>query len=110
MDKFTVAQETDALAALKSDYRWLVERGEFDVGVYRPDKVDAQAPHMRDELYVVASGTGHFIIGDETQTFEPGDMFFVPAGVEHRFEDFSDDLLAWVVFFGTRPSKLAKPR
>ena len=109
MDKFTAKKETDALAALKSDYRWLVERSEFDIGVYRPDKVDAQTPHMRDELYVVASGTGRFIVGNESLSFEPGDMFFVPAGVEHRFEDFSTDLLAWVVFFGARPSKLATP-
>jgi mannose-6-phosphate isomerase-like protein (cupin superfamily) len=25
---------------------------------------------------------------------------FVPAGVEHRFESFSDDLAVWVVFVG----------
>ena len=25
---------------------------------------------------------------------------FVPAGVEHRFEDFTDDLAVWVVFYG----------
>jgi hypothetical protein len=24
----------------------------------------------------------------------------VPAGVVHRFEDFSDDLAVWVVFYG----------
>jgi hypothetical protein len=27
-------------------------------------------------------------------------MLFVPAGVEHRFEDFSDDFAVWVVFWG----------
>jgi hypothetical protein len=25
---------------------------------------------------------------------------FVPAGAEHRFEDFTDDLTVWVVFYG----------
>ncbi|MDQ3378133.1 MAG: cupin domain-containing protein, partial [Actinomycetota bacterium] len=30
----------------------------------------------------------------------PGDALFVPAGVEHRFENFTDDLVAWVVFYG----------
>jgi hypothetical protein len=24
----------------------------------------------------------------------------VPAGVEHRFEGFTDDLVVWVVFYG----------
>jgi hypothetical protein len=27
-------------------------------------------------------------------------MLFVPAGVVHRFEDFSDDLAIWVMFYG----------
>ena len=27
-------------------------------------------------------------------------MIWVPAGAEHRFEDFSDDLAVWVVFYG----------
>ncbi|CAN5750314.1 hypothetical protein BH24GEM1_BH24GEM1_26510 [soil metagenome] len=25
---------------------------------------------------------------------------FVPAGVAHRFEDFTDDLAVWVLFYG----------
>ena len=33
-------------------------------------------------------------------TFGPGDVLFVPARSEHRFEDFSDDLGLWVVFWG----------
>ena len=32
--------------------------------------------------------------------FAPGDVLFVPAGVPHRFEDFSDDLVVWVMFYG----------
>ena len=31
---------------------------------------------------------------------ETGEALFVPAGVEHRFEDFTDDFAAWVVFYG----------
>ena len=27
-----------------------------------------------------------------------GDAIFVPAGTVHRFEDFTDDLVVWVVF------------
>jgi len=29
-----------------------------------------------------------------------GDLLFVAAGTEHHFEDFTDDLTVWVVFFG----------
>lgn len=29
-----------------------------------------------------------------------GDTLFVAAGVTHRFEQFSDDFVTWVVFYG----------
>jgi hypothetical protein len=32
--------------------------------------------------------------------FEAGDLMFVAAGTEHRFEDFSEDLAVWVIFYG----------
>ena len=32
--------------------------------------------------------------------FERGEVLFVAAGVEHRFENFSDDFSTWVLFHG----------
>lgn len=32
--------------------------------------------------------------------FGPGDALFEPAGVEHRFEGFTNDLVVWAVFYG----------
>ena len=32
--------------------------------------------------------------------FAPGDFLFAPAGLPHRFEDFTDDLAVWVLFYG----------
>ena len=29
-----------------------------------------------------------------------GDAFFVAAGVVHQFENFSEDFVTWVVFYG----------
>jgi mannose-6-phosphate isomerase-like protein (cupin superfamily) len=49
---------------------------------------------------VVVSGSGQFVNGPERHEFGSGDVLFVPAGVEHRFEDFTDDLVVWVVFYG----------
>jgi mannose-6-phosphate isomerase-like protein (cupin superfamily) len=36
----------------------------------------------------------------ERRPFKPHDVIFVPAGMEHRFEGFSDDFQTWVVFWG----------
>ncbi len=74
--------------------------GTTEVEVYAPRGRDTQGPHTRDELYFVVSGSGEFVNGPERHPFEPGDALFVPAGVEHRFEGFTDDLVVWVVFYG----------
>ncbi len=74
--------------------------GSMEVEIYAPRGTDPQTPHTRDELYVVVSGSGTFVNGPERHPFGPGDVLFVPASVEHRFEDFTDDLAVWVVFYG----------
>ncbi|EWG98212.1 DUF427 domain-containing protein [Halomonas sp. BC04] len=74
--------------------------GSLQVEIYKPDGADYQTPHTRDEVYVVISGSGQFINGDTRQPFEAGEVLFVPAGVVHRFEDFTDDFATWVFFYG----------
>ena|ERR1051325_7553918 len=78
----------------------VLEHESLVVEIYAPRGTDPQQPHTRDELYVVFTGSGRFVNGDERRAFEPGDVLFVPAGVTHRFEDFTDDLVVWVVFYG----------
>lgn len=78
----------------------VLQHGSLLLKLYSPDGVDRQTPHTRDELYVVASGSGVFLNGDTRHTFGPGDALFVPAGVVHRFESFTADFQVWVVFYG----------
>ncbi len=78
------------------------DHGTMSLGMYSPNKHDPQEPHDQDELYFVLSGTGIFVHGDERSEFKTGDALFVAAGAEHRFEDFTDDFAAWVVFWGTK--------
>ena len=78
----------------------LFEHGTLQVEIYAPRGADAQKPHRRDEVYVVVTGSGTFLCDGAREAFGPGDFLFVPAGVEHRFEDFTDDLVVWVIFYG----------
>jgi len=76
--------------------------GSMTARLYAPNAVDHQTPHDQDEVYIVASGSGWFVNGDQRERFEPGALLFVPAGVDHRFEEFSDDFATWVVFYGPK--------
>jgi mannose-6-phosphate isomerase-like protein (cupin superfamily) len=78
----------------------LFRHGSLVLKVYKPDKVDLQTPHPRDEAYVVISGTGTFVKGGVRQPFEPGEFLFAEAGIEHSFVDFSGDFSTWVIFYG----------
>lgn len=78
----------------------LFKHGSLVLEVYKPDRVDLQTPHTRDEIYVVISGSGYFVNGGFRHPIQPGEVLFVPAGVEHRFEEFSQDFATWVVFYG----------
>lgn len=76
------------------------ERGQLTVEIYAPRGVDTQQPHTRDELYIVIQGSGFYSDGESRVPFVAGDCLFAPAGVAHRFEDFTDDLTTWVIFYG----------
>ena len=79
--------------------------GDVSVELYKPVGKDLQTPHTQDELYIVATGSGMFMLEDEEFPFAEGDVIFVPAQAEHRFSSFSDDFSTWVIFFG--PEKTA---
>lgn len=91
----------------EDDYGVLLQRGTLEVGFYKPIGVDPQQPHDQDEVYVVQTGSGFFVLGDQRQPFVAGDTIFVPAGAVHRFEDFSDDFSAWVIFYGPKGGESA---
>lgn len=84
----------------KRKYAVALRHGTLEAGMYAPLGSDPQQPHERDEAYIVLSGTGTFVRGEERVDFGPGDFLFVPAAATHRFEDFSDDFATWVMFYG----------
>ena len=74
--------------------------GSLEVEMYAPVDVDRQAPHERDEVYVVARGTATFFDGVSRCPVAAGTFLFVAAGQEHRFEVISPDFATWVFFYG----------
>lgn len=78
----------------------IFSHGTLEVELYAPRGHDPQQPHSRDEIYVVARGSGSFFDGERRHHVEPGSFVFVAAGQVHRFENFSDDFAVWVAFYG----------
>lgn len=96
-------QPSDALTSLKDSPKEFIElfqHGSLTVEVYKPEMTDEQTPHDRDEIYVVITGSGKFVHGNRTIEFKAGDFLFVPAGIEHRFINFTSDFSTWVFFYG----------
>ncbi|HEY6618489.1 MAG TPA: cupin domain-containing protein [Steroidobacteraceae bacterium] len=81
-------------------YALAFSHGTMSIGFYAPVGSDPQKPHKRDEIYIIHAGTGKLVMGATAHLCQPGDVFFVASGVEHRFEQFSEDFAAWVVFWG----------
>lgn len=103
-DSCKLLRVTNALTQLPTlsgkRFATIFERGTLAVEIYAPRGVDPQQPHTRDEVYFVASGSGEYICGEARQPFGPTDLLFAAAGAVHRFENFSDDLVVWVLFYG----------
>jgi mannose-6-phosphate isomerase-like protein (cupin superfamily) len=99
--KATVAEALARLPGPQGErFVTVFEHGSLLVEVYAPRGVDPQKSHTRDELYVVVEGSGEFVVGQSRQGFGPGDLLFAAAGEAHRFENFSADLVVWVIFYG----------
>lgn len=83
--------------------------GSMQAELYQPRGSDPQTPHDRDEIYIVARGSGRFFNGHEEIGVRAGSLIFVGAGAEHRFLDFSDDFATWVIFYGPVGGEKAHP-
>ncbi len=106
--RVTVAEALARLPGPQGErFASVLKHGSLLVEIYAPRGLDEQKPHTRDELYVVVQGSGEFINGEGRRPFGPHDVLFVPAGVEHRFVNFTDDLVVWVMFYGPEGGEAA---
>ena len=98
------------LAAARSDvklvngkrYAPVAEHGTLRLLCSLPLPPNEQSPHEQDELYVVVQGRGVLFHDGKRDPFSAGDAMFIAAGVDHRFEDFTEDLTVWVIFYGSK--------
>ena len=110
MNRITIANALKVLDGLDNNEEPYIEpfkHGSMRIGFYKPQGTDPQEPHTQDELYIIASGNGYFVTSTTRQKCETGEVLFIAAHQEHRFEDFSEDFAAWVVFYGAEGGEKA---
>ena len=59
----------------------------FELGLYElaAGSEDGQKPHDEDEIYVVMSGRGRFVVDGDDVPLVPGTVLFVEKHAVHRF-------------------------
>ncbi len=109
--------EMQALLPLPATEKWplgvwdapALQHGTLSVLYFAPRGEDFQTAHEQDELYIVLQGTATLRHGDTETHCALGDVLFVPAGVPHRFETFSDNFATWAIFYGPTGGERANP-
>lgn len=97
INKATALQQ---LTESGQEFVQLFSRGSLQIELYKPDTIDKQRPHSRDEVYVIVSGKAMFYNEGAVVEITAGDCLHVPAFAEHRFFNFSKDFITWVFFYG----------
>jgi mannose-6-phosphate isomerase-like protein (cupin superfamily) len=101
-DRSRVIRFAEAQAGIPAGERsasvW--RRGALDIAFSLPVPPKEQTPHTQDEIYIIIRGRGVLAHDGKRDSFGPGDILFVAAGTEHQFEDVTDDLTLWRVFYG----------
>ena len=96
----SIDEAIQLLSHEKSRFVEVMKDGDMTIEYYAPVIIDEQQPHKKDELYIIASGTSEFLRDKEKLTCKKGDVLFVPAHMEHRFINFTQDFASWVIFYG----------
>lgn len=107
MSRLTIENALSNLKEQDKPFKELFTHGSLNIEIYKPEGVDLQEPHSRDEIYVIATGSGYFVNGATREKFKTGEVLFVPAGIEHRFENFTNDFSTWVFFYGPEGGEIA---
>jgi mannose-6-phosphate isomerase-like protein (cupin superfamily) len=101
-ERSRVISFAEAQAGIPTDERSVCvwQRGPLDVAFAHPVPPKEQTPHTQDEIYVIVRGRGVLMHDGKRNPFESGDILFVAAGIEHQFQDVTEDLALWRVFYG----------
>jgi mannose-6-phosphate isomerase-like protein (cupin superfamily) len=89
-----------ALARASGPLREIFRDGDLEIRFAAKLPDGLHGPHPRDEVYIVAAGSGHYRFEDRLMPVGAGDLLFAATRVPHGFEQMSSDFCVWVIFYG----------
>ena len=95
----TIFPGVDALAAAGEEMM-------LSLAVFEPHAVVEAHSHPHEQVGMVIEGRATFIVGDESKLLGPGEMYFIPGGVEHKVIATEEGLRALDVFHPVREEYL----
>lgn len=110
-DRSCVIRLAEAQADIPGPYgehaTTLLQRGTVDVALSIPASPVQQIPHAQDEIYIIVRGRAIAVHDGKRETCAAGDLVFIAAGVEHQFEDTSEDFAVWRIFYGPEGGEIS---
>ncbi len=97
---FSIEDSNNELSKIDPPFVLMLQHGTMQLEYYAPKLIDKQKPHKQNEIYIIATGNAIFYRNEEMVNCKKGDVLFVPAKMEHHFENFSEDFATWVIFYG----------
>lgn len=73
---------------------------------FEADGVVERHAHPHEQVGIIVEGSALFEIGDESRLLHPGDMYRIAGGITHRVSAISTRVIAFDVFFPSRPEYL----
>jgi len=58
-----------------------------------------------DAMYLVVCGSGSFYKGITTKNFVQGDVLLADKGVQHFFDNFTNNAIVWQIFYDENKNK-----
>ena len=55
--------------------------------------------HRIEEAMVITKGTATSVLGDKTDTLEPGDVILAPAGIKHMLANRANEPMTFLFFY-----------
>ena len=91
------------LAKTNTNFRQVLYTGQYSqvvaMSIPAGDDIGEEVHPTNDQIFVIATGSGEAVVGDETRQVGKKDIVFVPAGTLHNVKNIGDEALKLITIY-----------